>query len=521
LTDHVPDRAAGAEPVAVDCVPVTAPAKPVFKESAVVVLVRGHGESLETFWVLRSDTVGYMPGFRGFIGGKVNPEDLDLPVEGAEDEADRVMRACAIREAFEEAGVLVGLERAADPASLAEPRRRLLEGEADFTALAREHGWRFRAHDLTFCGRWQTPPFTHVRFDARYYAARVPEGQAAVVHPGELASGEWIRPRAALERWMRGEDTFAAPILYTLIALTEGEEGLAERLREAPESLGQPARRIELKWGILLHPMKTRPLPPATHTNAYLVGEREMAVIDPGSNDPGELEKLFRLIDMVGRDGRKPRLVLLTHEHPDHVAGARAVSERYRIPVAGHAETGKHVRLDFAIADGEVVKLLGGDADWALRAVHTPGHARGHLCFLHERTRSLFSGDHIPGGRGTVIIDPPEGDMGDYVGSLERLLTLDVETLFPAHGSPQGGAKRRIHGLIEHRRTREAKVADALARAGDASLETLLERAYADTPRDLWPYAERSLLAHLLELERQGRARHEGERWRVVTGPPA
>jgi glyoxylase-like metal-dependent hydrolase (beta-lactamase superfamily II)/8-oxo-dGTP pyrophosphatase MutT (NUDIX family) len=482
----------------------------------VVVLVRGHGDALETFWVLRGDAVGYMPGFRAFIGGKVNPEDLDLPVEGAEDEADRVMRACAIREAFEEAGVLVGLDGAVDPASLVEPRRRLLAGEADFTTLARERGWRFRADALQFCGRWQTPPFTHLRFDARYYLARVPEGQAATVHPGELASGEWIRPRAALERWMHGADTFAAPIFYTLIALTEGEQGAAERLRDAPESVGKPARRIELKWGILLHPMKTRPLPPATHTNAYIVGEREVAVIDPGSDAAEELTALFRLLDMVGQDGRRPKLVLLTHHHADHIGGARAVAERFRIPIAAHAETAKHVRVDFAIDDGEVVKLVGGDASWDLRAVHTPGHARGHLCFLHERTRSLFTGDHIPGGRGTVIIDPPEGDMGDYVASLERLLGLDVETLFPGHGSPQGGAQRRIRGLIEHRRAREAKVMEALAGAGSTRPAALLERAYADTPRELWPYAERSLLAHLMKLEREGRAVRDGERWRAT-----
>ena len=164
----------------------------------------------------------------------------------------------------------------------------------------------------------------------------------------------------------------------------------------------------------------------------------------------------------------------------------------------------------------EVVKLVGGDASWDLRALHTPGHARGHLCFLHERSRSLFTGDHIPGGRGTVIIDPPEGDMGDYVTSLERLLGLDVQTLFPGHGSPQGGARRRIEGLIEHRRAREAKVLEALTGAGPALPAALLERAYADTPRELWPYAERSLLAHLLDLERRGRAARDGERWRTT-----
>jgi glyoxylase-like metal-dependent hydrolase (beta-lactamase superfamily II) len=116
-----------------------------------------------------------------------------------------------------------------------------------------------------------------------------------------------------------------------------------------------------------------------------------------------------------------------------------------------------------------------------------------------------------------VIVDPPDGDMGAYVASLERLLREPVETLFPGHGSPQGGAMRRIRWLIAHRLEREAKVLAALT--DDAvPLGALVERAYADTPRELWRYAERSLLAHLLKLEAEGRATRDGERWRRTGG---
>jgi ribonuclease/clavin/mitogillin len=486
------------------------------RASAVVLLIRGPADALETFWVRRSEAVSYMPGFRSFVGGTVDPQDADLEIAGAADDAQRMLMACAFREAFEEAGVLLGVADLGPAVQLADSRQRLLAGTATLPELAREHGWRFSADALTPAGRWVSPPFAPRPFATDYFLGRVPEDQEATIHVGELADGEWIRPREALERWRMGEETFAAPILWSLIALADGEAGLAERLIEAPVRSGTPVRRIELKWGIVLHPMKTRPLPPATHTNAYLVGESEMALVDPGSDDPEEIAALFDVIEALRVERRRVRIILLTHHHPDHVAGVAAARERLKVPVAAHAETAQHVRADLVLKDGDWIPLVPGPSgDWNLRALHTPGHARGHLCFLHPRTCSLLTGDHIPGGGGTVIIDPPEGDMAAYVASLERLLDEPVETLFPGHGPPQGAAKRRIRGLIEHRRAREAKVLAALDQRPRALAE-LVERAYDDTPRELWPYAERSLLAHLLKLEAEGRVLPRGEGWRAA-----
>lgn len=485
------------------------------RASAVVILVRGEGEALETFWVLRSDAVSYMPGFRAFVGGTVNPEDAELPIEGAPEGSQRELMACAIREAFEEAGVLVGLEEPVDPASLLSPRHALLAGKATFPALAREHGWRFKAGALAFAGRWVSPAFAPRGFETDFFLARVPDGQECSVREGELASGEWVRPRAALERWQAGHETFAAPILWSLITMAEGDDlALAERLAAGPKRAGQPVRRIELKWGIVLHPMKTRPLPPATHTNAFLVGESEMALIDPGSGEPAELDALLALLEALRRDGRGVTTILLTHHHPDHLGGLATLRQKLRVPVAAHAGTAEHVRVDVVLKDGDWIPLLAGKGgDWNLRAIHTPGHTQGHLCFLHPRTRSLITGDHIPGGQGTVIIDPPEGDMAAYLASLERLLAEPVETLFPGHGPPQGAAMRRIRGLIAHRMKREAQVLEALD-VTPRPLGELVKRAYADTPHDLWPYAQRSLLAHLIKLESEHRARREGDAWR-------
>jgi len=494
-----------------------APEKPSFRGSAVVVLLRGRGLDLETWWVRRSDAVSIMPGFDAFPGGTIEPSDAGLPIEGVADEGERALRACAIREAFEETGVLIGLAAptACSPERLFEARQNLLAGVVTFAQLAWECGWRFRADALTFAGRWQTPPFIPMRFDASYFLARVPEGQEPSVHGPELASGEWIRPLAALDRYHAGSAAFAAPILHTLLALAEGEDDLPARLAEGPELAAYPVRRMEFKWGIVLHPMKTRPLPPATHTNAYLVGERELALVDPGSGDPDELESLSTLLEVLRVEGRRLKLILLTHHHPDHAGGVEAVQHRWRVPVAAHPETARHRHVDQVLADGERVSLAPGLGDWDLRVLYTPGHAQGHLAFLHERTRSLFCGDLIPGGRGTVILDPPDGDLVSYLASLERVLGEPVETLFPAHGSPQGAAPQRIRWLIHHRLKREKQVLAALG-SELRELPALVEQVYTDTPSELWAYAERTLLAHLLKLEAEGRALREGERWRLA-----
>jgi glyoxylase-like metal-dependent hydrolase (beta-lactamase superfamily II) len=182
--------------------------------------------------------------------------------------------------------------------------------------------------------------------------------------------------------------------------------------------------------------------------------------------------------------------------------------------VLGHAETARHVPVDALLGDGDRVPLAGEAQDWSLRVVHTPGHARGHLCYWHPPTRSLFTGDHVSGA-GTVVVDPPEGDMADYMASLERLLTLPVEVLFPSHGSPRGGAEPALRALLAHRRAREAKVLAALEGAGPASADQLLPRVYDDTSEKLWEWARRSLQAHLDKLVREGRAEESGGAYRL------
>jgi glyoxylase-like metal-dependent hydrolase (beta-lactamase superfamily II)/8-oxo-dGTP pyrophosphatase MutT (NUDIX family) len=483
-----------------------------FRDAACVVLLRGSGLDLEVFWVRRSDAVPFQPGFMAFPGGKVDAADAAFEAPSVPDDFERAARVCAVREALEETGVLVAHEGAVDAASLAAARDALLSGRATLTEVAREHGWRLAPDSLTFAGRWQTPVFAAVRFDTLFFLARLPEGQEPDVIPGELAEGEWVKPLAALERYRRGELTFAAPILWTLIALAEGEELLAERVAEGPARAATPIRRIELQWGVVLHPMSTRPLPPARHTNAYLVGERELALVDPGSGEPDQLRELFALTDHLAAEGRRVTMIVATHHHPDHTGGVAACRERLGARVVGHRLLADHVPLDVVVKDGDWLPLAPGIGDWTMQVLETPGHTRDSISLWHRARRGLFCGDLLPGGPGTVVIDPPDGDMSAYLASLERCAALEPATLWPAHGSPSGAAVRRIRGLIEHRHLRERRVLAALG-TEPRTLEELVPRVYDDTARELWGWAERSLLAHLEKLAREGRARAEGGRW--------
>jgi len=229
----------------------------------------------------------------------------------------------------------------------------------------------------------------------------------------------------------------------------------------------------------------------------YLVGPEggPVVVVDPGSPYPDQQAALDRVLART-----PPALVLLTHHHGDHVGGAQTVADRWGVPIAAHANTARRLRgrvtVTRELADGE-------DVD-GITCVLTPGHADGHLCFEHGG--ATIAGDMVA-GLGTILIDPDEGDMTEYLASLAKLLARPKMMLLPAHGPaiPDGPAKLREY--IAHRTMREDRVVAALVGQADASIRELVTVAYADTPAVLWPLAERSLLAHLAKLAREGRAR--------------
>jgi len=250
-------------------------------------------------------------------------------------------------------------------------------------------------------------------------------------------------------------------------------------------------------------------------TQTYIVGERRLAVIDPGPDDPAHLDLLLRAIG----DARV-EAILITHNHLDHSPAAPVLKAESGAPVMGCAPLALDDRgprsdagfdLDYApdavLGDGESVAGEG----WTLTAVTTPGHTSNHLCFAFPEGDALFTGDHVMGWS-TTVISPPDGDMIAYMDSLQKLRTRRDHVYYPTHGAPVTRPAQLVRGLVAHRRQRERQILD-LMREGMTDIAAMVGRMYASIDPRLHPAAGRSVLAHLIALEREGRVRQEAEGW--------
>ena len=269
----------------------------------------------------------------------------------------------------------------------------------------------------------------------------------------------------------------------------------------------QPGRPVELARGVTRLVAPNPGLMTGPGTNTYLVGEAGLAVIDPGPS----IDRHVRAI--IDHAAGRLRWVLVTHTHVDHSPAARALADATGAELLGRpAPPGRHqdgsFRPERVLDDGDVLQAQGID----LEALHTPGHASNHLCYRHAGLGWLFTGDHIIDGS-TVVIDPPDGNMQDYLRSLERLERMDLRAIAPGHGDLIERPREAIARLIAHRLEREAKVVRVLAAHPGRTLAELVRVAYREVDRSLHPVAERSLLAHLEKLEAESRARRDGERW--------
>ena len=282
-------------------------------------------------------------------------------------------------------------------------------------------------------------------------------------------------------------------------------EALYEQVRALvpAASDGATAELAPVAPGIRVLALRTPTLPPAAHTNVYLVGPDAgpVAVIDPGSPYPDQQAILDHVLSAI-----PPSAVLLTHHHGDHIGGAAALAERWGIPIAAHAGTARRLAGRVAVTQ----RIEDGETAYGAEAIFTPGHAEGHLCFAVGD--AVIAGDMVA-GLGTILIDPSEGDMAVYLASLERLLARPPMVLLPAHGPAIPDGHGKLSEYLAHRRMRESLVAAALHDT-PRTLAELVADAYRDTPRALWGLAERSLLAHLVKLAREQRATDRGDgRW--------
>lgn len=536
------------------------------RPAASVLLLRDGAQGLEVLMLRRAERDGDMrSGAAVFPGGVldrrdraahahcVGPDDAALSARLGLAEGGLDYAVAALRECFEEVGLLLA-DRPFDAAAAEPWREKLQAGSAGVAELCGALGLKLDVRGLAYTSHWLTPPGTPKRFDTRFFTALAPAGQVAVADLGEAVELMWITPavalskerglkllpvtRRTLEQLSRHADAasaFAAAQALGEITLTMPRSATSSKGRQVvlPEQLpyaeiarldpeGRGDVWCELRPGhaVRLSPRIVRVTAPnpgvmtGPGTNSYFVGGGEdWAVIDPGPADDAHVQALLALAP-----GRITR-ILTTHTHMDHSPAAAALARATGAPVWGRRPDhpyGQDPLFEPAHepVDGERLALGGGST---LRAFHTPGHASNHVCWLLEEEKTLFTGDHVMQGS-TVVINPPDGDMGAYLRALERLLGVDLEWLAPGHGFLVAEPHAVLRALIAHRLRREAKVKGALQAAAVAPIDELLAVVYDDVPAPLLPVARRSLLAHLLKLKDDGVARFDAEadRWRYA-----
>lgn len=260
--------------------------------------------------------------------------------------------------------------------------------------------------------------------------------------------------------------------------------------------------------------LPTPTLPPATTTNHYVIGRRHALLVDPATPERRGQDAIGNVTMLLQKNGWHFDGLLLTHHHHDHVGAAMALSRQLDLPIWAHAQTAAlldgQVTVHASIADGAVVAQDDDGSQW--RALHTPGHAPGHLVLQNDAHLGMIAGDMVA-GEGTIVIDPRDGSMAHYLTSLERMSLALPSFLAPAHGALLPDAQSVLHHYRDHRRAREAKVLAALPAKWTQPYD-LLPLAYADVPRWHWPLALRALLAHLIHLQEQGLAEKSRNLWR-------
>jgi glyoxylase-like metal-dependent hydrolase (beta-lactamase superfamily II)/8-oxo-dGTP pyrophosphatase MutT (NUDIX family) len=482
------------------------------KDAAAVVLTDGQ---TGICWARRSLKLNFLGGWHAFPGGKLEKSDADNIVKNCNDSELAALITCAARECFEETGVL--LNRGGEKLTKGQRtslHNDLISGRFTFAEILQHWDLWLDAEDFTFIGAWTTPPFSPVRFKTRFFLAVCPPKQKPLAASEELEIVEFIEAANALQKWRRGEILCAPPILNTLRVFSEFKVQNAQfkvkKLLQLADAEGAHPRKIEFNPHITVFPVRTLTLPPATHTNCFIVGRQEFIVVDAASTVAEEQTVLHEFVDEIIKSGGTCQGIIVSHFHLDHTGGETALQKHLqakhnqRVPLAAHrltAERLPNVKFERFLENDEIFNLKDAKGnEFALKTLHAPGHARGHLCFYEERTGFLLSSDNVV-GTGSVLIAPPEGNMIDYLNSLRSLKDLpNLRFLCGSHGAAIANAREKIESYLAHRLEREHKILDAW-NAGAKTTSEIVRQVYIDIKPELWQLAEKSVEAHLEKLQ--------------------
>jgi endoribonuclease LACTB2 len=471
----------------------------------------------------RNPNLKFLGGWHAFSGGKLDKSDAEIEVKNCEDIELQRFIVCAVRELFEEVGVLI--VRNGDKltkgqrASLHDD---LISGRSSFKEILDSWSLWIDAEDFNYTGFWTTPHFSPMRFKTRFFIAECPDKQMPYEATSEMQNIEFVTPKEALNCWKQSGILISPPVLITLQELEkfyrdkEDEKDkkndpvhFCKNLLEKSLACDGNIDYVELNSRVIVFPLKTPTLPPATHTNCFIVGNKEFIVIDAASAEITEQSKLHKLIDeLIEKDGICKEIIV-SHLHNDHHGGEVALQNHLKnkgfdVPLSTHkltAEKLTHIKFDKFIEDNDVYDLKDKNGEgFQIQTLHTRGHARGLLAFYDAEFGFLISTDNVV-GTGTVVIYPPEGEMQNYLNSLERLNNLpNLRFLCGSHGSAIYDASGKIQEYISHRLGREKQIIELLENGAKTS-EEIVEKLYVNLESDLIRLAIGSVNAHLEKIQ--------------------
>jgi len=487
------------------------------RPTATITMTRDGADGVEVLIGLRSETMAAFPGYWAFPGGGLSRVDATAVEKlagfvGSEAKA----MACILREMSEELGLAPS-----DDGLVALPlevRQQIIADKSRYLPLAQQGLVPFNTDSLSLLSHRITPPFGPVQFDNAFLhlhagdEKNVPE--IDLEPQTEFTQIMWATPNEILHRWSNHEIKVAPPVVTLLMEIERTLERKERNMREAALDISQrlPGRRsILFAHGVEVVPVKTATLPPADHTNCYLVGDPEgdFILVDPASHLREGMEDVAKAVE---RHKGQLIAIMFTHSHGDHVGDIGLLREAFDVPIWGSEYTARSVKCDRILTDGETLEL--GNQAW--QVLITPGHHPGHICLLGDA--GLIAGDMVA-GIGTILIPPHTGDMNVYMEQLERLKNLKPHLLFPSHGPVIALPIQKFDQYLSHRQARHQSVYEAV-HSGIETLSAIARAAYTDTPNAHPGLALDQTLSHLMSHQRSGTLVEHSSKWFVNDTKP-
>tara|TARA_B100000287_G_scaffold432750_1_gene492774 strand:- start:666 stop:2216 length:1551 start_codon:yes stop_codon:yes gene_type:complete len=477
------------------------------RESASVMISRISGSGHEVLMGHRSSELPAFPDLWSFPGGGVSRVDREAadkhPDWLADRGEDRLAAFTLLREMVEEVGISPDGEGGFVVVE-GGTRRRICDDKAAWMKEVESGNISIDGFDCQVITERVTPPQSPMRFHNLFFHVSLGNSDSEPSFPpgrSEFVEFRWWDPRKLILAWEGNELHLPAPIVTIFRDLID-EMDSGSDLVSACDSLAKDPpsgpHRFEYAPGVECVLIPTATLPPATHTNCFILGERGgmRAIVDPAIRNKEGVEELVSKVKEIKEDGSEILCTIFTHRHQDHLGDMDMLSSIYKAPIWASSETLEalpDIGSVVVLAEGDRFSLEGptGDSEWVV--IETPGHCPGQICLVGEP--GIVSADNCT-MVGTILVPSRDGDMGAYISGLERLRDLNPHKLFPGHGPFIPNPRRVLNEYIAHRVARHQKVLNAV-RSGNRSLREIVESAYSDSPGAHPALATDQSLSHL------------------------